>query len=277
MTGLTIAQIEQTVISVKKERRGRKPKPGSVKEYFKEETEKAIVLYNSPDVSTDEKNIIFERYIHKPLKKLVYYTARSYPLYYDIRYTVEDMENDLYHFVFINLFRFNPDNINAKGEKSKAFSYFSTMCKHEAKRISKKTYEFDKASDDVVENMDVIERDINISYRINEELIEDKESIFIKEVFLKLCNKIRDKINTDTSIKDIDIKVGNSLIVILENFSYYSEPSESKNSLFFINNRVVDMIMELTNNEYKKSDIKKSIKNFKSVYKELLNDFSEDY
>ena len=44
-------------------------------------------------------------------------------------------------------------------------------------------------------------------------------------------------------------------------------------SLFFINNRFIDMICEITNNKYKKQDIKKSLKSFKPVYKKLKDDY----
>jgi hypothetical protein len=48
-----------TEILVIKNRRGRKAKPGSIKEYFTDGTEKAIIMYNSPDCSLEEKNQIY--------------------------------------------------------------------------------------------------------------------------------------------------------------------------------------------------------------------------
>jgi hypothetical protein len=187
------------------------------------------------------------------------------------------MENDLYIFAYNNLHMFKPEKLNKKGEKSKAFSYFSTMCKHEAKRISKKTYEFDKTSDDIFENHEILEKDSNISYRINENLVEDSESNFVKLVFFELCNRIRKKINEDSFMKEIDIKIGNALISILENFKHISEPSDSRNSLFFINNRVVDMILEIIDHTEKKADVKKSIKSFKKIYTSLIEDYVSKY
>ena len=59
----------------------------------------------------------------------------------------------------------------------------------------------------------------------------------------------------------------------IENFNYINEPTESKMTLFFINNRVIDMICEITNNKYKKQEIKKSLKSFKSVYTKLKEDY----
>lgn len=258
---------------IKKSKRGRKAKPGSIKEYFTDVTEKAIIKYNSPDCSLDEKNEIYEKEIHRALKKLAYFTAKSYFLYFSKRYTIEDMENDLLIFAFNNLHMFNPEKINKNGVKSKAFSYFSTICKNEAKHISERNFNQDKSSDDVIENLDLFERDISLSYNINENLDEDNENNYIKIVFLGLCKEIKNKIETDKCLKEIDVNVGYSLISIIENFKYINEPTESKMSLFFINNRVIDMICEITNNKYKKQDIKKSIKFFKCVYKNLKDNY----
>lgn len=261
-------------IIVKKTRRGRKAKPGSVKEYFTDETERAIIKYNSLDCSLDEKNDIYEKSIHKALKKLAYFTAKSYFLYFSKRYTIEDMENDLLIFAFNNLHMFNPEKINKNGVKSKAFSYFSTICKNEAKHISERNFNQDKCSDDVVDNLDLFERDLSLSYNINENLDEDTDNNFIKIVFLGMCNEIKNKIETDKTLKEIDVNVGYSLISIIENFKYINEPTESKMSLFFINNRVIDMICEITDNKYKKQDIKKSLKSFKCVYLKLKEQYS---
>jgi hypothetical protein len=257
----------------KKGRRGRKAKPGSIKEYFTDGTEKAIIKYNSPDCSLEEKNEIYEKEIHKALKKLAYFTAKSYFLYFSKRYTIEDMENDLLIFAFNNLHMFNPEKINKHGVKSKAFSYFSTICKNEAKHISERNFNQDKSSDDVVENLDFFERDISLSYCIDENLDEYTDTNYIKIVFLGMCNEIKNKIETDKLLKEIDVNIGYSLISIIENFKYINEPTESKMSLFFINNRVIDMICEITENRYKKQDIKKSLKTFKSLYGKLKNEF----
>jgi|688.fasta_scaffold428518_2 hypothetical protein len=258
---------------IKKGKRGRKPKPGSVKEYFTDETERAIVSYNSPDRSLDEKNLIYNKDIHKALKKLAYFTAKSYFLYFSKRYTIDDMENDLLIFAFNNLHMFNPENINKKGVKSKAFSYFSTICRNEAKHISERNFNQDKTSDDVVENINLFERDIKLSYNINENLDEDNDNNYVKIVFFGICNEIKNKIENDKLLKEIDVNVGYSLISIIENFNYINEPTESKMTLFFINNRVIDMICEITNNKYKKQEIKKSLKSFKSVYTKLKEDY----
>jgi hypothetical protein len=258
---------------VKKGRRGRKAKPGSIKEYFTDVTEKAIVKYNSLDCSLEEKNEIYDKEIHKALKKLAYFTAKSYFLYFSKRYSIEDMENDLLIFAFNNLHMFNPEKINKKGVKSKAFSYFSTICKNEAKHISERNFNQDKSSDDVVENIDLFERNLSLSYNINEDLEDDNDNNYIKIVFLALCKEIKNKIENDKTLKEIDVNVGYSLISIIENFKYINEPTESKMSLFFINNRVIDMICEITNNKYKKQEIKKSLKVFKSLYSNLKESY----
>jgi hypothetical protein len=259
---------------VVKQKRGRKAKSGSVREYFTDETEGAIILYNSPDISNIDKNIIYEKYIHKALKKLAYFTAKSYFLYFSKRYTIDDMENDLLIFAYNNLHMFNPEKLNKNGNKSKAFSYFSTICKNEAKHISERNFNQDKVSDDVMENLGLFERDLNLSYKINETLINDQDSIFINNVFFKLCENIKNIINnSENKLKEIEIEVGYSLINIFENYKYIHEPTETNISLFFLNNKIINMIGEITDNKYKKQDIKKAIKVYKSIYQELKNDY----
>jgi hypothetical protein len=168
---------------------------------------------------------------------------------------------------------FNPEKINKHGVKSKAFSYFSTICKNEAKHISERNFNQDKSSDDIIENLDLFERNLSLSYELKENLDDDNDNNYIKIVFFGLCNEIKNKIESDKTLKEIDVNVGYSLISIIENFKYINEPTESKMSLFFINNRVIDMICEITNNKYKKPDIKKSLKSFKHVYKKLKDDY----
>jgi hypothetical protein len=84
-----------------------------------------------------------------------------------------------------------------------------------------------------------------------------------------MCNEIKNRIESDKTLKEIDVNIGYSLISIIENFKYINEPTESKMSLFFINNKVTDMICEITNNRYKKQEIKKSLKSFKCLYQKL--------
>lgn len=259
---------EQQPIILKK-KRGRKPKPGSPKQYFTYETEQAIIRYNSLDISHEEKNFIFEKYIHKAIKKLAYFTARSYTLFYDKRFTIEDMEDELYLFIFDNLHRYMPE------KKSKAFSYFSTISKHHSKHISEDNFNLNKASDDVEDNMNLFERKIDLSYRINENLKREGD-LPQQTVYKKVTDFIRDKIENDNALKELDRQVGYAIIMIIENHSYLTEPSEYRPSIHLMNISIIDMIMEITGEKEKKEAIKKSIKKFKEIYLIMKSEIKEN-
>lgn len=98
-------------------KRGRKPKS---KIYFTQETEDAIVAYNK---STDlgEKDMIFTRHIYKPFYKI----AENVYNKYRIQYMGEprDAMMDAVVFMFERLYLY-------KGEKGRAFSYFTLVCRN---------------------------------------------------------------------------------------------------------------------------------------------------
>jgi hypothetical protein len=97
--------------------RGRKPKS---KIYFTQETEDAIVAYNK---STDslERDKIFTQHIYKPFYKIAENVYNKYRITYmgDHR----DAMLDAVVFMFERLHLF-------KGEKGRAFSYFTLVCRN---------------------------------------------------------------------------------------------------------------------------------------------------
>ena len=97
--------------------RGRKPKS---KIYFTQETEDAIVAYNK---ATDfaERDSIFTRHIYKPFYKIAENVYNKYRIQYmgDHR----DAMLDAVVFMFERLHLF-------KGEKGRAFSYFTLVCRN---------------------------------------------------------------------------------------------------------------------------------------------------
>jgi hypothetical protein len=98
-------------------KRGRKPKS---KIYFTQETEDAIVSYNKSTEST-ERDIIFSRSIYKPFYKI----AENVYNKYRIQYMGEprDAMMDAVVFMFERLHLY-------KGEKGRAFSYFTLVCRN---------------------------------------------------------------------------------------------------------------------------------------------------
>lgn len=97
--------------------RGRKPKS---KQYFTQETEDAINAYNK---STDqiERDRLFSQHIYKPFYKIAEIVFNKYKIMY--MGEPRDAMMDAVVFMFERLGMF-------KGEKGKAFSYFTIICRN---------------------------------------------------------------------------------------------------------------------------------------------------
>ena len=89
--------------------------------YFTEETEAAIVAYNSTD-SHREKNAIYNEHLRKPFEKLVENIIHTFKFYYfDI--PIESVKHEVISFMITRLDKY-------KQGKGKAFSYFSVVVKN---------------------------------------------------------------------------------------------------------------------------------------------------
>lgn len=98
-------------------KRGRKPQS---KIYFTQETEDAIVAFNN---STDsvERDSIFSRHIYKPLYKIAENVFNKYKIMYMGH--PKDAMLDAVVFMFERLHLY-------KGDKGRAFSYFTLVCRN---------------------------------------------------------------------------------------------------------------------------------------------------
>ncbi len=113
-------------------KRGRKPKPGSVnpKSYFAEVQEQAIKDYLSGNLSTAQKNKVFETIIDPCLKKLVD-GVMTMPMFQKIIGINRDqLKEDAYYHVIFQLDKFNPNKIGKSGDPVRAYSYLGTVVKH---------------------------------------------------------------------------------------------------------------------------------------------------
>jgi len=97
--------------------RGRKPKS---KIYFTQETEDAINAYNKATDSVD-RDIIFSRSIYKPFYKIAENVYNKYKINYMGFPRDAMMDAVVYMFERLHLF---------KGEKGRAFSYFTLVCRN---------------------------------------------------------------------------------------------------------------------------------------------------
>lgn len=97
-----------------------KGRPRKSKQYFTQETEDAINAYNK---STDpiERDRLFSKYIYKPFYKIAEIVFNKYKIMY--MGERKDAMLDAVVFMFERLSMF-------KGEKGKAFSYFTIICRN---------------------------------------------------------------------------------------------------------------------------------------------------
>jgi hypothetical protein len=92
------------------------------KNYFTQETEDAIILYNSID-DTVKKSIVYEKFIHYPFFKLTENIIHTFKFYYTEVDEIEHLQHEVITFLLSKIHLFDP----SKG--SKAYSYFGTIVK----------------------------------------------------------------------------------------------------------------------------------------------------
>ena len=101
--------------------------------YFTQETEDAIVLYNSID-DPEEKNKVYEKWIHGPFFKLTQNLIHTFKFYYIEETSIEDLQHEVITFLLTKLHRFDPTN------GAKAYSYFGTVAKRYLIASNQKNY-----------------------------------------------------------------------------------------------------------------------------------------
>jgi len=92
------------------------------KNYFTQDTEDAIVLYNNTDDSEVRSNIYRER-IHYAFFKLTENIIHTFKFYYTEEDNLEDLQHEVITFLLTKIHLFDP----TRG--AKAYSYFGTIVK----------------------------------------------------------------------------------------------------------------------------------------------------
>jgi hypothetical protein len=93
--------------------------------YFTQETEDYIVLYNTLDNIKDEKqrSIIYEKYIHYAFFKLTQNIIHTFKFYHTEVENLEHLQHEIITFLLSKIHMFDP----SRG--AKAYSYFGTIVK----------------------------------------------------------------------------------------------------------------------------------------------------
>jgi len=153
----------------------KKRRPKS-KNYFTQDTEDAIVLYNSTS-STNEKSKIYEREIHYPFFKLTENIIHTFKFYYTEVDDIEHLQHEVICFLLSKIHLFDP----SRG--AKAYSYFGTIAKRYLILQNQKNYKkrIEKAP------VDELFKDDTHSYNINDPgSDEDPLNLYINS-FVDYC------------------------------------------------------------------------------------------
>ena len=138
--------------------------------YFTQETEDAIVKYNSTS-DPIEKNKIYEEDIHYAFFKLTQNIIHTFKFYHTEVDDLEHLQHEIIIFLLSKIHLFNPLN------GAKAYSYFGTIVKRWLILYNDKNYK-KKVQKSPVEDL---EKDENHSYTLDGGYSKDKLSIFIDD------------------------------------------------------------------------------------------------
>ena len=150
-------------------------------QYFTQDTEDAIVLYNHT-LDQTERDILYKTRIHYPFFKLTENIIHTFKFYYTEVDNIEDLQHEVITFLLTKLHLFDP----SKG--AKAYSYFGTIAKRYLINSNNKNYKkrIEKAP------VSEIESNESFSYRIDEGSENDKLIYFIDQYIIYCTDNINE-------------------------------------------------------------------------------------
>jgi len=154
----------------------KKRRPKS-KNYFTQDTEDAIVLYNNTE-DPEIRSKLYRDRIHYPFFKLTENIIHTFKFYYTEVDQIEHLQHEVITFLLSKLDKFDP----TRG--AKAYSYFGTIAKRYLIASNQKNYKkrIDKAP------VSILEDDDHHSYSIDDHNHKDELSDFINE-FVEYCTE----------------------------------------------------------------------------------------
>jgi len=176
--------------------------------YFTQDTEDAIVMYNTIEDDI-QRNIIYTKKIHPAFYKLAEIMIHRFKFYnFDVSH--EDVKHEVVAFLHEKIHKYKADN-------GKAFSYFSIVAKNYLIAENNKNYYHFKRSQDI-QTIDS-ERNI-VNEKIRTDMIEEKQD------FIDLFSNIVEKYLPLLFSKRRDIQVADSIIYLFktrENIENYNK------------------------------------------------------
>ena len=180
-----------------------KTKKKSKDNYFDLREETAVVDFLNAK-TFEEKNNIYNKFLRKPLDKMISSIIRRYRLYRK-EMDFNDIHTDVHSFLMTKVDKFKPD------KNKKAYSYFGTICKNylmgqimkEQKEMNRKISYEDISSS--------IENRPDMLYTIDEDVID------LDYIIVEYTIKLKDFVDTQ-SLNDNERKLGLALIDIFEKY-----------------------------------------------------------
>jgi len=229
------------------------PRKRTQKMYFGEEQEKAVVRYLESE-NEEEKNKIFNEYLREPLKIMVESIIRRYKLYRK-DYEFEEIHTDTMSFLMTKISKFDTT------KKYKAYSYFGTICKNYLMGTIQKDQKEMNRSVSYEDISTRLEDRADLSYIIDEEIID------YKDVVNKLTVEL-EKFVDEEELNQNERKLGYALIEVFSNFEKIFQIGEGNK---FNKNLILLSLREMTSLTTK--EIRVAMKKYKKLYEVLKLDF----
>jgi hypothetical protein len=174
----------------------RSPKKPNI--YFTQETEDAIVLYNTME-DDFQRNLIYTKKIHPAFYKLAEIMIHRFKFYnFDVSH--EDVKHEVVSFLHEKITKY-------KAENGKAFSYFSIVAKNYLIAENNKNYYHYKRS----QGIDAIDLERNVvNEKVRYDMIEEKKDFV--DIFVNVVEKYLPLFFT----KQRDIQVADSIVYLFK-------------------------------------------------------------
>jgi DNA-directed RNA polymerase specialized sigma24 family protein len=200
----------------------KKPKSKGV-QYFTQDTEDAIVLYNNT-LDQELRDKIYRTRIHYAFFKLTENIIHTFKFYYTEVDNIEDLQHEVITFLLSKLHLFNPE----KG--AKAYSYFGTIAKRYLINSNNKNYKkrVEKAS------IDELDSNEDYSYRIDEPMSENDRLIHFIDQYVEYCTE---NIN-ELFPKQVDAQIADAILELFrkrENIDIFN-----KKALYIYIREIID-------------------------------------
>ena len=174
------------------------PRKAKSKNYFTQETEDAIVLYNST-LCPRKRSKIYEDKIHYPFFKLTQNIIHTFKFYHTEVDNLEHLQHEIIVFLLSKIHKFDP----SRG--AKAYSYFGTIVKRWCILYNDKNYKKKINKAPVEELM----KDDRYTYSIEGDSPQDKLSYFIDEYIDYITENLDDFFpkSNDAQIADAILEI----------------------------------------------------------------------